>query len=78
MSLSQKYNVPRETIQKMVNEGVIPTSVVRYHEVYDHYKTIKSASPGRSDASIFVDMSIQMNISEASIKKIVYQMGKRS
>lgn len=78
MSLSKKYNIPMETIQKMVNDGVISCSAVRYEEVFEEYKKYKLESPGKSDSQIFYEMSDQMHMSDASIKKIVYIMGKKS
>lgn len=78
MSIWNKYNVPKETITQMVKDGVISNCVIRYQEVYDEYKKLKSANPGTSDASLFVDMSVSLNITEAYIKKIVYQMGKKA
>lgn len=79
MSLSNKYNIPLETIQRMVKDGVISCSAVRYEEVYDAYKKYKAQNPDKSDSKIFCEMSDQMSdMTDSSIKKIVYIMGKRS
>lgn len=78
MSISNKYNIPLETVKKMVKDGVISCSAVRYEEVYEEYKKYKLASPDKSDSQIFYDMSDQMNMTDAAIKKIVYIMGKKS
>lgn len=78
MSLSKKYNIPIETIKKMVNDGVIACSAERYEEVFEQFKKYKLADPTKSNSQIFIEMSEQMNISDASIKKIVYIMGKKS
>jgi hypothetical protein len=78
MSIEKKYNIPLETVQRMVKDGVISCSAVRYEEVYEAYLKYKTSSPGKSDSQIFYAMSDQMNMSDSSIKKIVYIMGKRS
>lgn len=78
MSISNKYNIPLETVKQMVKDGVISCSAARYDEVYDAYKKYKTENPDKSDSQIFYSMSDQMNMSDSAIKKIVYIMGKKS
>lgn len=41
MSLSEKYNIPKETVVKMVNDGVISCSWPSYEHIYYVYKKHK-------------------------------------
>lgn len=55
--LSEKYNVPQETIKKMVCGGVISCTWEGYEEVYKLWKEGKSMgdiaiTTGRSKASV--------------------------
>lgn len=56
--LSDKYNLPPDTIKKMISNGVISCSWVGYEEVYKLYlegKTLLdiSIATGRSTSSVF-------------------------
>ncbi len=51
--LSKKYNVPPETISKMINDGVISCSWPNYEDVYKLYKEGKSIT----EISDFTHMS---------------------
>jgi len=79
MSISNKYNIPLETVRQMVKDGTISCSVARYDEVFDAYKKYKTEHPDKSNSQIFYELSEQMtNITYESVKKIVYIMGKKS
>lgn len=72
MSLSNKYNIPQETINKMIRDGILSSKWPTYEEVYKMYK----ASTARSKAQTFLDISIKLNIPENTIKFIVSYMDK--
>lgn len=76
MSLAKKYDIPLETVQRMVKDGVISCSAVRYEEVYDAYKKYKTVSPNKSDVQISYEIADQMNMSDTSVRKIIYLMKK--
>lgn len=42
--LSEKYNIPPETVNKMIKDGVISCSWSNYEEVYRMYREGKSVS----------------------------------
>lgn len=77
MSLSNKYNVPHSTIIKMVNDGVIPGSVIRYQEVYDKCLHYKSKNAGQSNNQMFHVISEELKMNYDNVKKIFYIMEKR-
>lgn len=57
--LSDKYNLPQETVKKMISGGVISCCWVGYEEVYKLWKEGKSMSDialttGRSKSSVFL------------------------
>jgi len=74
MKLSNKYNIPQETVNKMVNDGVISFSWPRYEEIYEMYK--KSLSCGKKKYEIYYEIAIKMNCSEYTIKSIVSKLDK--
>jgi hypothetical protein len=74
MKLCNKYNVPQETIDKMVKDGVISASWPRYEEIYDLYKALSRS--GRSKQDIYNEISDKTHISEASVKSICLKMDK--
>lgn len=56
--LSDKYNLPPDTVKKMINGGVISCAWVGYEEVYKLWKEGKtlldiSIATGRSTSSVF-------------------------
>ena len=78
MSLDKKYNIPLETVNRMVNDGVISCSAVIYEAVYEAYKNYKLANPEKSKSQIFYTIANNMNMSDANVRKIVYLKGKKS
>lgn len=69
-SLSNKYNVPAETIKKMICDGVIASTWTRWEEIYDYYKKSYSSSGKKADA---VDVTaIEKNISSRQVYKIIH------
>jgi len=42
--LSEKYNIPPETVQKMIKDGVISCSWPTYDHIYELWKSGKSTS----------------------------------
>jgi hypothetical protein len=74
MILSNKYNVPQQTIDKMVKDGIISTSWPMYEEVYKIYLSIKST--GLSRGEIYMEVADRARISEATAKHIILKMDK--
>jgi len=77
MTIENKYNVPRETIQKMVNDGVIPCSVVNHYQVYDLFQRYKNECPTCTQNSVLWRVAEERNEPFDRIKKIVYELGKK-
>lgn len=74
MTLENKYNVPRETLKKMCEDGVLSGTVMRHYEVYDIFKKLKSESPSRSNHDIFCQMANELKLAVKTIEKIVYYL----
>lgn len=74
MKLSNKYNVPQETIDKMVKDGVISTSWPMYEDVYNIYLSIKNTGIRRGE--IYLQVAERARISEATAKHIILKMDK--
>lgn len=75
MSLSNKYNIPKETIQKMVNDGVISCSWPMYEDIYEMYQK-SMAVGGKSKTQIFYEIAEAKGISERTVKNIIYVVYK--
>ena len=42
--LSNKYNIPEETVKKMIRDGVISCTWAKYEEVYACYKSLSASN----------------------------------
>lgn len=74
MSLDKKYNIPAETVSKMVQDGVISCSVVRHYELLDMFNAMKVANPTMSNYEIFYHISEKTGNSQDNVKNIVYKL----
>lgn len=70
MSLSEKYKIPRETIQKMVNDGVISCSWPMYEEIYAMYKK-SMAIGGKTKTQIFYEIAEAKGVSERTVQYVI-------
>lgn len=70
MSLSKKYNIPKETIQKMVNDGVISCSWPMYEEIYNMYQA-SMAIGGKTKTEIFYEIAEAKKVSTETVKHAV-------
>lgn len=70
MSLSKKYNIPKETVQKMVNDGVISCSWPMYEEIYDMYQR-SMAVGGKTKTEIFYEISEAKNVSKRTVEYVI-------
>lgn len=77
MTLENKYNVPRETLKKMCEDGIISGSVMRHYEVFDMFTRLKAEKPMRSNYDIFCQMSAELKLSTETIDKVVYRLRKK-
>lgn len=74
MKLCNKYNIPQETMDKMVRDGVISSSWPMYEEVYTLFQRMLSS--GKPKTTIYYEIADQKRISEATVKYIVLKMSK--
>jgi hypothetical protein len=70
MSLSEKYNIPKDTIQKMVNDGVISCSWPMYEEIYTMYQNSMSIG-GKTKTEIFYEIAEVKKVSPETVKHAI-------
>lgn len=76
MSLESKYGISKETVLKMVNDGVIPCFVKNHYEIYDHYQRLKSVCPSCSVVSLAAQIEEATGVDRENVRKIIYKLGK--
>lgn len=70
MSISNKYNIPPETVTKMVKDGVISGLSPRNAEICEQYRTL-IAKGGKSKAEIQRDLADQYETCDRNIRYII-------
>jgi len=70
MSLSNKYNIPQETVNKMVRDGVISCSWPAYEQIYAMYKKSMSI-PGAIKSRVVVELADKVGYSERQVRAII-------
>lgn len=78
MRLDEKYNIPKETIIKMVNDGVISGSMARNYEILEYYQLLKKSNPSMKINQIISNVAEDMRVSTATVEKAVYTLRKNS
>jgi hypothetical protein len=78
MSLEKKYQIPAETIKKMVNDGIISCSVNNQYEVFDFYQQYKNSNPCLKLYEIEIDVADKFKLAPRTIRHIIYTIGKKS
>lgn len=76
MSLENKYGVPKETIQRMVNDGVIPCFVKNHYEIYDHFKRLRDECPSCTIVALARKIEDSTGVDSENVRKIIYKFGK--
>lgn len=74
MKLSNKYNIPQETVDKMVKDGIISHSWPTYERVYSIYLSIKNS--GLNRRQIYLEIASRERMSEYTAKQIILKMDK--
>lgn len=74
MKLCNKYNVPEETINKMVKDGVLSSVWPRYEEVYALYQA--QLNTGKSKERIYGEIAEKRNMNPRTVKHIAQFMDK--
>lgn len=70
MSLSNKYNVPQDTIKKMIDDGVISCSWPRYEEIYTMYQR-SMIVPGAVKSKVVIEIGEKTGYSERQVRNII-------
>lgn len=74
MSISNKYNIPQDTLKKMYRDGLISCKWEGYEEVYDNFKS--RVGSGKSKSDIYMDIAAEKNISPRTVRLMVETMAK--
>lgn len=69
MSLAKKYGITEATIKNMINDGVLPCSVVRSEEAVNYYNIQLDKGLSKSEAVQIT--ALQMNLSIQHIYRII-------
>lgn len=75
MSLSKKYNIPNETVQRMVNDGVISCSWPMYEEIYAMYCQSISCG-GKTKTEVYYEIAEKKKVSEKTVRDVVHKFIK--
>lgn len=74
MKLSNKYNIPQNTLDQMVKDGVISSKWPAYEEIYALFNSMKSS--GKSKEQIYNDIADQKNMSSRTVRAMVEAVAK--
>jgi hypothetical protein len=74
MKLCNKYNIPQQTVDQMVKDGVISSKWPAYEEVYGMYNLLKAS--GKSKEQIYNDIADQKNMSARTVRAMVEAVAK--
>lgn len=70
MKISNKYNIPQETIDRMVKDGFISCSWPRYEKIFEQYEE-QMRKPGAVRSHVIQGISDKEHISERHIRDII-------
>lgn len=70
MSLSEKYHIPKETINKMVNDGVISCSWPKYEEIYEDFTRTTSGS-AKNITAVYIELAERHHVSEKTVRDAI-------
>lgn len=69
MKLSEKYNVPEETIKAMIKDGWMNCSVAKYEEIFNVYR--KERDAGISKPQAIANAAQAGKVSERAVYYII-------
>lgn len=72
MSLSKKYDIPQETVKKMINDGWITCSAPMYEKIYADF--VKSTSSSyKSLTAVYNEVAEKNRVSEKTVRDVVHK-----
>ena len=72
MSLSKKYDIPKEKIDKLINDGWISCSVPMYEKIYEDF--VRSCSCGNKKlTAIYNEVADRNRVSEKTVRDVVHK-----
>ena len=72
MSLSKKYDIPQETVKRMISDGWITCSAPMYETIYDDFVRSKSSS-NKSLTAIYNEVAERNHVSEKTVRDVVHK-----
>lgn len=73
MKLCNRYNIPQETINQMVKDGVISCTWPMYEEIYTMFESRKGT---KSKEQIYMDIAEMKNMSPRTVRYMIEKIGK--
>lgn len=70
MSIVNKYNLPQETFDRMVKDGIISCSWKMYDDVNEEFKK-RMSEPGAIKSRVTLEVGIKFGIAESWVRTIV-------
>lgn len=76
MILENRYGLSSDQVKRLVNDGIIPCSVVNHYQVFEQFERFKSECPSCSQADLFRRVEDRTGVDFWNVKKIVQKLGK--
>lgn len=70
MSLSNKYNIPQSTVNKMIQDGFLSCSIPKYEEIYDMFQKSMQV-PGAIKSRVILNIADKTGYSERQVRTII-------
>jgi hypothetical protein len=78
MSLDKRYNIPGETVKRMIKDGVISCSIDRDYRIFDLCVWCKNSNPSWPMSEVITHVAEDLGINESSVEKAYYTIRKKS
>lgn len=72
MTLSEKYNIPKETIKILIKDGWLSCSVPQYEEIFIFYK--EEISKGVPSKQAVYNTSVKAGVCERQVYNIIHKL----
>lgn len=70
MSLSKKYNIPQESVNRMIKDGWISCSAPTYEKIYEDFVKTSSSSC-KNVTAIYMEIADKHHVSEKTVRDVI-------
>ncbi len=70
MSISNKYNIPQETVKRMIDDGFLSCSIPKYEEIYEMFQSSMRV-PGAIKSRVILTIADKSGYSERQVRTII-------